>query len=282
MRVLVTGARGRLGSAIVREFSRDADVRPLDRQTLDITDASAVARTVEQIHPDVIINCAAFNDVDGAQDRVVEALGVNALAVLVLSQAAQGIGCRLIHYSTDFVFDGEADAPYTEADLPSPRSSYGLSKLLGEWFALEGVRPYVLRVESLFGYAAERRGSFDAILANVRQGLEVPVFVDRTVSPSYTVDVARATRALIERDVTPGLYHCVNSGAVTWKGIAEEVARLLDRPLRIKPLTLESAGLKAPRPRFCAMSNAKLAAAGIVMPDWKDALARYLSSPGVN
>ena len=282
MRVLVTGARGRLGSAIVREFSRDADVRPLDHQSLDITDCSAVARTVEQIHPDVIINCAAFNDVDGAQDRVVEALGVNALAVLALSQAAQGIGGRLIHYSTDFVFDGEAGTPYTEADLPSPHSSYGLSKLLGEWFALEGVRPYVLRVESLFGHAAERRGSIDAILSNVRQGLEVPVFVDRTVSPSYTVDVARATRALIERDVTPGLYHCVNSGAVTWKGIAEEVARLLDRPLRIKPLTLESARLKAPRPRFCAMSNAKLAAAGIVMPDWKDALARYLSSPGVN
>ena len=279
MRVLVTGARGRLGSEVVREFSANCDVHPLDRRALDLTDYRAVQQRVEEIHPDVIINCAAFNDVDGAQDRVVEALGVNAFAVLALSQAAQGAS-RLIHYSTDFVFDGEADAPYTEADSPSPRSSYGLSKLLGEWFALEDVQAYVLRVESLFGHVAERRGSLDTILSNVRQGLDVPVFVDRTVSPSYTVDVAKATRALIERNVAPGLYHCVNSGAVTWKGIAEEVARILDRPLRIKPLTLESARLKAPRPRYCALSNAKLAAAGIVMPDWKDALARYLRSSG--
>jgi len=280
MRVLVTGARGRLGSEIVREFSPDCDVHPLDRQALDLTDCRAVQQRVGEIHPDVIINCAAFNDVDGAQDRVVEALGVNAFGVLALSQAAQGVGSRLIHYSTDFVFDGEADAPYTEADSPSPRSSYGLSKLLGEWFALEAVQAYVLRVESLFGHVTERRGSLDAILLNVSGGLDVPVFVDRTVSPSYTVDVAKATRAVIERNVEPGLYHCVNSGAVTWKGIAEEVARLLDRPLRIKPLTLESARLKAPRPRYCALSNAKLAAAGIVMPDWKDALARYLRSSG--
>ena len=163
---------------------------------------------------------------------------MNAVAVLALSRVAKRVGCRLIHYSTDFVFDGERETPYTEADTPSPRSSYGLSKLLGEWFALETTRVHVLRVESLFGPVAERRGSVDAILSNIRDGREVPVFVDRTVSPSYTIDVAKATRALIERDVPAGLYHCVNSGAATWKCIAEEVARLLNRPLRIKPLTL--------------------------------------------
>jgi dTDP-4-dehydrorhamnose reductase len=286
MRVLVTGARGRLGTAIVREFSSDAEVHAPDRQALDITDARAVHRTVEQIRPDVVINCAAFNDVDAAQERVVDALEVNAFAVLTLGRAAQAVGGRFVHYSTDFVFDGETASAYTEADRPNPRSSYGLSKLLGEWFALAGSpsgpslrnAAFVLRVESLFGPAAARLGSLDAILANVREGTEVSVFVDRTVSPSYTVDVAEATRALLERDLAPGLYHCVNSGAVTWKGIAEEVARLLGRPLRLKPMTLESAQLKAPRPRFCALSNAKLAAAGIVMPDWKDALTRYLGS----
>ena len=95
------------------------------------------------------------------------------------------------------------DRPYTEADSPSPRSSYGLSKLLGEWFALEGPRAHVLRVESLFGHVAQQRGSLDAILSNVLEGREVPVFVDRTVSPSYTVDVAKATRALVDRVVKP-------------------------------------------------------------------------------
>ena len=98
------------------------------------------------------------------------------------------------------------------------------------------------------------------------------MFIDRTVSPSYTPDIARATRAVIERGVAPGLYHCVNAGAASWARIAEEAARLMGLPLRMKPLTLESATLAAPRPRYCALSPAKLAAAGIVMPTWQDAL----------
>jgi dTDP-4-dehydrorhamnose reductase len=104
------------------------------------------------------------------------------------------------------------------------------------------------------------------------------VFVDRTVSPSYTADVARATRAVLNRRLAPGLYHCVNSGAATWKRIAEEAAALLGLPLRIRPITLESAGLKAKRPRYCALSNARLASAGIVMPSWQDALERHIRS----
>ena len=110
----------------------------------------------------------------------------------------------------------------------------------------------------------------------------MPVFVDRTVSPSYTTDVARATRVLLESGAPPGLYHCVNSGAATWAEIAGEAARLLGQPLQMKPITLESAALKAPRPRYCALANDRLAAAGIAMPDWRDALARYLASYAVD
>jgi dTDP-4-dehydrorhamnose reductase len=112
----------------------------------------------------------------------------------------------------------------------------------------------------------------------IRSGAEVAVFVDRTVSPSFTVDVASATRAVIERGVEAGLYHCVNSGAASWADIAQEAARVVGVPLRMKPLTLETAALKAPRPRYCALSPAKLARAGIVMPPWQDALRRYLST----
>jgi dTDP-4-dehydrorhamnose reductase len=279
MRILVAGARGLLGSAITRELSTDCEVHAVGRADLDLTDAAAVAEVVGRVRPDAIVNCAAFSGVDAAEDRPDTALAVNAFAVLELARAAARMPCTLVHYSTDFVFDGATDRPYTEDDAPDPRSFYGLSKLLGEWFAAEHDRSYVLRVESLFGDpgpGAPPKGSVHAIVQRILDGDEVPVFVDRTVSPSYTVDVARATRALLRIRPPAGLYHCVNSGAATWAAVADEVARLLDRPARVRPMTLESANLRAPRPRYCALSNEKLARAGIRMPSWQHALARYL------
>ena len=280
MRVLVTGARGLLGAAIVREF-QGADVHAFDHQGLDVADEAAVHDVVAATKPDVVINCAAYNNVDRAEQEAEAALRVNALAVLALARAARDGGAALVHYSTDFVFDGEADRPYTEDDPPNPGSVYAASKLLGDWFARDAPRSYVLRVESLFGHPGPdgaRRGSLAAIVDRIREGAEVPVFVDRTVSPSYTTDVARATRAVLERDLPPGLYHCVNAGAATWAEIGQKAARVLGLPFRMKPLTLESARLAARRPRYCALSPGKLADSGVVMPRWEDALRRYLDS----
>jgi dTDP-4-dehydrorhamnose reductase len=284
MRVLVTGKHGLLGSAIVREFAPVADVVALGRQDLNVADETAVRAAVEDGKPDVVINCAAYNDVDAAEDNPADALEVNAFGALALARAAGEHNAAFVHYSSDFVFDGEKDAPYFEEDAPNPRGAYAASKLLGDWFALDAPRSWVLRVESLFGARApggKRLGSLGTILEKIRQREEVRVFTDRTVSPSFTADVARATRELILREAPSGLYHCVNSGAATWADIATEAARLVGLPLRMQPVTLETAGLKARRPRYCALSNAKLAAAGIVMPTWQDALARYLESdPG--
>ena len=281
-RVLVTGASGQLGSAVVQAFA-DREVIAHTHATLDIVDADAVRREIGTVCPDVIINCAAFNDVDGAESRPSDAFAVNACAVRSLARAAESCGATLVHYGSDFVFDGTAVEPYDESAAPSPRGVYASSKLVGEWLALDAPRAYALRVESLFGLPAEwtgRRGTLDAIVARLEAGREIAVFTDRTVSPSYIVDVAEATRHLVLSGAPPGLYHCVNSGHDVWHQVALEAARILGVQPRLEPITMDELPLKAPRPRFCALSNRKLAAAGFTMPSWQDALRRWLAARG--
>ena len=281
-RVLVTGAAGQLAASIIRAFS-DRDVIAHTHATLDVTDGVAVQREIGNARPDLIVNCAAFNQVDEAERRATDAFGINAFAVRNLARAAESCGAALVHYGSDFVFDGTATQPYDEAAAPGPRSVYASSKLVGEWLALEAPRAYVLRVESLFGSPADwtgRRGTLDGIVAGLEAGREVPVFTDRTVSPSYVVDIAAATRYLVDDDAAPGTYHCVNSGYGTWQEVALEVARILGVPARLKLLTMDEVSLAAARPRFCALSNRKLAATGFTMPPWQDALQRWLGARG--
>lgn len=277
MRVLVTGAAGQLGRAIVERFSSAATVVPLTRQDLDVTSERDVRRAVRDARADVMINCAAYNAVDAAEDDAQGALGVNAFAVLALARAAREQGAALVHYGSDFVFDGRASQPYSEDAAAQPQSTYGLSKLLGEWFAADAPRQYVLRVESLFG-GARAKSSVDRILDAIRRREPTRVFTDRTVTPSYVADVADATARLLDIQPAPGLYHCVNSGVTTWLGIAEEAGRLLGIPPVLEPVPVASVQLRARRPQYCALSNDKLRRAGIDMPTWQDALARYIRS----
>src|SRR5688500_11435612 len=146
MRIVVTGARGLLGAAVIRELSRDFDVVPLDRAALDITNPGLVRDVLTSARPDAVVNCAGYNNVDGAEKDPRTALDVNAFSVRALSAEAQRLGAILVHYSSDFVFDGETDRPYREDDRPNPRGTYAASKLLGDWFALEHPQGYVLRV----------------------------------------------------------------------------------------------------------------------------------------
>lgn len=279
-RIVVVGAAGRLGAAIVEAMS-PADVVAHTRATLDVTDPLAVGRAMHEASPDVIVNCAAYNDVDGAETNPTEALAANAFAVRSLARAAESCGSILVHFSTDFVFDGTADVPYDEDARPTPRSTYAASKLLGEWFAMDVPRAYVLRVESLFGAPAAwrgRRGSFDTILDGLDRGAVVKVFTDRVVSPSYVPDIARAVDHLVRVAAPFGLYHCVNSGRATWHDLAAEMARLRGVSPHLQPITLDTAALRAARPRFCALANQKLADAGFAMPSWRDAVQRWLAT----
>jgi dTDP-4-dehydrorhamnose reductase len=274
-RIVVTGAAGQLGSIVVAHLARDYDVVAFTRAQLDIADQTAVSDAIGMLAPAAVINCAAYNDVEGAEDAAMDALKGNAMGVLSLARAATAAGAILVHYSTDFVFDGEADRPYEEVDPPRPLSAYGSSKLLGEWFALETPAAYVLRVESLFG-GHPAKSSIDKILAGIENGTPVRVFSDRTVTPSYVADVTLATDALLRSRPPFGVYHCVNSGVTTWHGVAVEAARLLQRDAEIVPVRSDEVKLRARRPRYCALSNQKLAGVGVAMPAWQEALARYV------
>ena len=277
MKWLVLGAQGQLGSAFVATAGGD-EVVGLTRTEVDVTDADALRQAVVSLAPGVIVNCTAYNNVDGAEDDAQAALQVNALAVRAMAAAARETSATLVHYSTDFVFDGEAAQPYTETDRARPVGVYGMSKLLGEWFALEAPRAYVLRVESLFGGPAAR-SSVDRIVHALREGRHAPVFTDRIVSPSYVDDVVRATREMLARDAAPGLYHCVNTGSGSWEDVGREVADVLGVSHDLlRPTSVHDVTMRARRPVYCALSNARLEQAlGRPMPHWRDAVRRHLA-----
>ena len=277
MKVVVAGSAGQLGTAIVRTFAAHAEVVALTRRDVDLADGAAVEARVAVERPDLVINCAAFNDVDGAEERAVEAIRVNAGAVRAMARACRDAGALFVHYGTDFVFDGGAARPYAEDDEPAPQSVYGCSKLLGDYFAADAPRHYVLRVESLFG-GVKRRSSIDRIADAMLKGERARVFVDRTVTPSYVEDVVAATRTLVDAGAPHGLYHCVNSGETTWHGLAVEIARVLGLDAELVPVRVADVPMRARRPQYAALSNDKLRRAGVEMPAWQDALRRYLAT----
>ena len=275
MRVIVTGAAGQLGQVVATLFSATHDVVALTRAEVDLTNHDSVLRRVAAARPDVIINSSAYNAVDQAEDDASTALAVNAFAVRSLARAANEAGAALVHYSTDFVFDGGTTRPYTEEDLPGPRSVYGQSKLLGEFFARDVPRHYVLRVESLFG-GPRPKSSIDRIIEALAADREARVFTDRVVSPSFVDDVAAATQALLTVAAPPGVYHCVNGGSATWYDVGVHIADVMRVTPRLAGVRVADVPMKAPRPQYCALSNAKLAAAGVSMPAWQDAIRRYI------
>ena len=278
MKVLVVGAAGQLGQAMVRQLAADHQVTAWTRATIDLTKHREVREMVSRLAPAAIINCAGYNNVDQAEDQQETALAINAFVVRTLARAAADVDALLVHYSTDFVFSGTAAVPYTELDRPEPQSAYAQSKLVGEWMAADAPRHYVLRVESLFGGPLARR-STDRITAAVLAGEPAPVFVDRVVSPSFVADVIAASEHLVRTQPAFGVYHCVNSGHATWYDVGREIARLLGKSeASLKPLSVRDVQLRASRPQFAALSNAKLAQAGYAMPSWQDALARYLAA----
>jgi dTDP-4-dehydrorhamnose reductase len=279
-RVLLTGAGAQLASALRDRATPGFTITACARAALDVTRAADVARVFREVRPQVVLNCAAFNDVDRAEHQAEAALAINGLAVAALAKAAAAADATLVHYSTDFVFDPIDDpGPLPESAPLRPRSVYAQSKLLGELYARQAPRHYVLRVESLFG-GTPAKSSLDRMATTLRSGGVVRAFADRTVSPSYVPDIADATFRLLTTGVPHGLYHCVNSGHGTWHDVATALAGALgvNPATAVMAVPLASVSFAVPRPKFAALSNAALAAHGVPLPHWRDALGRYAAT----
>jgi dTDP-4-dehydrorhamnose reductase len=278
VKVLIVGAAGQLGQAMVSRLGDGHDVTAWTRADIDLTSHGQVRDAIAALAPQAIINCSGYNNVDQAEDEQTLALDVNAMVVGTLARAAAALDAVFMHYSTDFVFAGTASTPYTETDAPEPRSVYAQSKLIGEWLAADAPRHFVIRVESLFG-GPHRRSSIDRIANGVRNGQASPVFFDRVVSPSYVIDVADASAFMLESRPEWGLYHCVNTGHASWLDVGKEIVwRLGGSESALTPVSVNDVKLRASRPQYAALSNDKLAKAGYVMPIWQDAIGRYLAT----
>ena len=283
MRTLLIGGRGQLGTALRARLA--GEVIAPDRSQLDLTETAGVAAQLDQLRPDVVINAAAYNLVDRAEDEPELAFLQNALVVRHLARAVDAIGGTLVHVSTDHVFglDGALRQPLRETDLPGPVSVYGASKLAGEGFVRSlCARHFVLRTCGLYGVAeSPGKGNFVATMLRLgRQQGEVRVVDDQHCTPTRADDLARAIVELVS-GVDYGLYHVTNAGATTWCGFAREFFRLAALPVKVTPITSAEFAAKARRPAWSVLAGERIAARlSQPLPHWTAALAEYLAARG--
>jgi dTDP-4-dehydrorhamnose reductase len=279
-KAIIFGGGGQLGVELCREFERRKwQVQRFDRQILDITDASRVEQAVAHADPNIVINAAAYNHVDIAEREPLAAYQANALAVRNLAMACRQTDARLIHYSTDYVFDGTKGSPYVETDMPHPLGAYAVSKLAGELYAQAYlVDPLIIRTSGVFGPGGmfTPRGNFLELMLRLAKGnTPIRVVEDHVASPTYAPAMASRTADLVQKQIG-GLFHMGGGEAISWYDYAKLIFQLAGLSPALQPTDEREYRTAARRPKFSALSNAKLEAAGIApMPPLREAVADY-------
>ncbi|MET9296736.1 dTDP-4-dehydrorhamnose reductase [Streptomyces sp. NPDC003077] len=275
-RWLITGAGGMLGREVVRLLAAEGECAlPLDRRALDLTDTRAVEAAVRRARPTVVVNCAAYTDVDGAETDEDQARRINADAVRGLARACARGGARLLHPSTDYVFAGDATTPYAEDAAPGPRTAYGRSKLEGERAVREELPHTGTVVRTAWLYGAHGRNFVRTMAERAARGATVHVVDDQTGQPTPARDVAERLLALGRGPARPGVFHATASGRTTWYGLAREVFHLAGAdPERVRPTDSTTLDRPAARPAWSVLGHDRWAAAGLPAPrHWRAALA---------
>jgi dTDP-4-dehydrorhamnose reductase len=281
MRIAVLGSNGQLGCDLLQALAAH-ELFPLTRSDFDVTDHERTRIAISDLKPDLIVNTTAYHRVDDCETQAELAYRVNALAVLNLVRIANDLDAALAHVSTDYVFDGRSQMPYREDSVALPRSVYGNSKLAGELLVRAMARKYFLiRTCGLYGHAGSRgrRGNFvETMLAKARQGGEIKVVNDQTVTPTSTMELARQL-ALLLSTTHYGLFHITCEGACSWYEFAAAIFQIAGVTASLSPTTSESYKAPALRPHYSVLENARLKQLGLNrMPHWRDALAEYLDS----
>lgn len=273
MKILLTGRSGQVGSEL-QEILHPAVAT--DHATLDLADADAIRRAVRAAKPDVIVNAAAYTAVDKAESEPDVAMRINGAAPGVLAEEVRNRGALLVHFSTDYVFDGSKRSPYTETDAPNPLGVYGRTKLEGEArIRAAGCRYLIVRTAWVYG----RGGNFvRAILRQAEKGGALRVVNDQVGAPTWARDIARVIADLLAKG-GEGTFHASAEGAVSWYDVALEILRTAGRALEVKPVSTAEYGAKAPRPAYSVLDNGKLRASGVTsIGDWRARLAEHLKS----
>jgi len=268
------GAGGQLGRDLCPRLP--GEVTPLTRQNADLKQPQILRDTLTGLAPDVVVNCAAYNFVDKAESEPQEALAVNTWGVKALAEICRDLGCRLVHFSTDYVFglDAQRNTPYRWDDAPGPVSVYGLSKLAGEYF-VRGITPrhLVIRTCGLYGRwgAGGKGGNFvETMLRMGREGKAIRVVGDQECTPSSTVDVAKGTVQLIEKNVV-GVQHLVNAGSCSWYEFARTIFELAGMKVELTAIASSEWKTAARRPGYSVL------ACEVELRGWREALGGYLA-----
>lgn len=284
MKILLTGSAGQLGRELVRSLACLGEVVACDRRALDLGDADALRSVLRATKPSVVVNAAGYTAIDRAESEPAAAAAVNGLAPGILAEEAKRCGALLVHYSTDYVFDGAKGAPYTEDDAPAPLSAYGRSKLAGERaIAAVAGRHLILRTGWVFGLHGAN--FIKTILRLARERDELRVVADQRGAPTWTRHLADATALLLaRRDAAEGLFHVAAAGEATWHGYAEAIvataaaAGLIERAPHVLPIATADYPLPARRPADSRLDCRRLARdCGIALPDWRTGLADCLA-----
>ncbi|MDR0306887.1 MAG: dTDP-4-dehydrorhamnose reductase [Chitinispirillales bacterium] len=281
MKILAIGSGGQLGYDFVEQAEiAGHSVFGVDYPQINITDKISVDRCVNDINPDIIVNCAAFTAVDLCEEQPEEAFRVNAAACAALALTARETNALLIHFSTDYVFDGKASVPYTEQSRTNPQSVYGRSKLRGEEIIAENCPDYMIfRIAWLYGmhgnnFVKNIRKFADAAF---KEGRPLKVVNDQFGTPTWTVSVCRQILSVLDKD-DRGIFHCTSEGECSWFDFAKAVVTASGINVDVNPCTTEEFPRPAPRPAYSVLENARFKAMGVnIMPDWRSGFKEFIS-----